>query len=271
MRRCGRPTSGSRAACPSPSSPEGTAASAAPPPSSSPRAASTSGSPGTATRSARRALQRGGRGRRPPRSRPRTSTCTTWPARPRAVEELADELGGLDAFVNNAGYGSQTPFLEMELAEWQGVIDVNLTGAFVCAQTAAKRLVAAGRRRADRQRHLRPRAHPARGQRAVHGVEARPRRADEGHGARARRARHHRQRGRPRADRHAHDRAGGPGARTRATASPSAAPGRPTRSPRSWPSSARTGPRTSPARPTSSTAAWCSPPHRSSSFRSAWS
>jgi NAD(P)-dependent dehydrogenase (short-subunit alcohol dehydrogenase family) len=47
--------------------------------------------------------------------------------------------------VNNAGYGTEKPILEMELAEWQGVIDVNLNGAFVCAQTAAKRLVEQGR------------------------------------------------------------------------------------------------------------------------------
>jgi NAD(P)-dependent dehydrogenase (short-subunit alcohol dehydrogenase family) len=64
---------------------------------------------------------------------------------PQAVAALADELGGLDVFVNNAGYGTSKPILEMELAEWQGVLDVNLTGAFLCAQAAAKRWVAEGR------------------------------------------------------------------------------------------------------------------------------
>jgi NAD(P)-dependent dehydrogenase (short-subunit alcohol dehydrogenase family) len=64
---------------------------------------------------------------------------------PQAVEQLAGALGGLDVLVNNAGYGTQKPVLEMDLAEWQGVIDVNLTGAFLCAQTAARRWVDEGR------------------------------------------------------------------------------------------------------------------------------
>src|SRR3954469_16899225 len=64
---------------------------------------------------------------------------------PRVVADLADALGGVDVFVNNAGTGHQTPFLEVPLDEWQHVIDVDLTGAFVCAQEAAKRMVAAGR------------------------------------------------------------------------------------------------------------------------------
>jgi NAD(P)-dependent dehydrogenase (short-subunit alcohol dehydrogenase family) len=62
-----------------------------------------------------------------------------------AVGELSERLGGLDALVNNAGYGTSKPILEMELAEWQGVIDVNLTGAFLCAQAAAKRWIEEGR------------------------------------------------------------------------------------------------------------------------------
>jgi NAD(P)-dependent dehydrogenase (short-subunit alcohol dehydrogenase family) len=66
-------------------------------------------------------------------------------AGPRVVVELADALGGIDVFVNNAGTGHETPFLELPLDEWQHVIDVDLTGAFLCAQEAARRMVGAGR------------------------------------------------------------------------------------------------------------------------------
>jgi NAD(P)-dependent dehydrogenase (short-subunit alcohol dehydrogenase family) len=61
------------------------------------------------------------------------------------VDQLVDELGGVDAFVSNAGINHRCNFLAMSLKEWTDVLSVNLTGAFVCAQRAAQRMVTAGK------------------------------------------------------------------------------------------------------------------------------
>ena len=57
------------------------------------------------------------------------------------IDDLADALGRLDILVNNAGSGASTPFLEIDLAEWRDVLEVDLTGAFLTSQAAARRMV----------------------------------------------------------------------------------------------------------------------------------
>jgi NAD(P)-dependent dehydrogenase (short-subunit alcohol dehydrogenase family) len=62
-----------------------------------------------------------------------------------AVEELAAELGGVDVFVNNAGGAHAAPVLELTLDDWRKTLDLDVTGAFLCLQHAARRMVAQGR------------------------------------------------------------------------------------------------------------------------------
>ena len=60
------------------------------------------------------------------------------------IDHLADEPGGLDVFVNNAGTGSQELLLDTDYDEWRHTMCVNLDGAFVCLRQAARRMVKAG-------------------------------------------------------------------------------------------------------------------------------
>jgi glucose 1-dehydrogenase len=62
----------------------------------------------------------------------------------RAFAEAAGALGGLDLVVCNAGVEAPFPLVDMPLAEWRRVMDVNLTGAFLCSREAARLMVGAG-------------------------------------------------------------------------------------------------------------------------------
>jgi NAD(P)-dependent dehydrogenase (short-subunit alcohol dehydrogenase family) len=60
---------------------------------------------------------------------------------PEAVRQLFDAIrarfGRIDVLFNNAGAGAPgVPFDELTFEQWKGVVDVNLTGAFLCAQQA---------------------------------------------------------------------------------------------------------------------------------------
>ena len=58
----------------------------------------------------------------------------------RAFGEASDALGGLDLLVSNAGIQEPYEIAEMPLESWRRVIDVNLTGAFLCCREAARRM-----------------------------------------------------------------------------------------------------------------------------------
>ncbi|HZT95222.1 MAG TPA: SDR family NAD(P)-dependent oxidoreductase, partial [Chloroflexota bacterium] len=60
------------------------------------------------------------------------------------IEQTVQTFGRLDILVNNAGMEIKHPFLEMPLDVWYKVIDVDLTGPWICAQKAAQQMVKQG-------------------------------------------------------------------------------------------------------------------------------
>ncbi len=59
-------------------------------------------------------------------------------------EETFKQYGTVDILINNAGLQKDSVFHEMTLKEWNHVIDINLTGQFLCAREAIKEFLKRG-------------------------------------------------------------------------------------------------------------------------------
>jgi 3-oxoacyl-[acyl-carrier protein] reductase len=60
-----------------------------------------------------------------------------------AMAQFMKKLGRIDVLVNNAGGTDPKPFLEKTAADWMRTWELNVVSAFLCAQAAAKPMLAA--------------------------------------------------------------------------------------------------------------------------------
>ena len=62
-----------------------------------------------------------------------------------AVKRSMAELGKIDVLINNAGIaGPSVPVVQYPVSEWQRVIDIDLTGPFLCCRAVVPHMVKAG-------------------------------------------------------------------------------------------------------------------------------
>lgn len=62
-----------------------------------------------------------------------------------AIARIVETCGSLDILVNSAGTAIRRPAVDLALADWQKVVDVNMTGTFLACRTAARAMIAGGR------------------------------------------------------------------------------------------------------------------------------
>lgn len=60
------------------------------------------------------------------------------------IDDLIQALGGVDVFVNNSGTSKMAPFLDLSYEDWRDTLTIDLDGAFLCAQRAARHMVSKG-------------------------------------------------------------------------------------------------------------------------------
>lgn len=73
-----------------------------------------------------------------------TADVTDRAAVDAALEEIRDALGPVTVLVNAAGLERFKRFIDIEFADWQRVIDVNLNGVFHCVQAVLPDMIEAG-------------------------------------------------------------------------------------------------------------------------------
>jgi len=60
------------------------------------------------------------------------------------VERALADLGSVDILVNSAGINVRQPTIELALEDWQRVVDINLTGPFICSKAVAPHMIKRG-------------------------------------------------------------------------------------------------------------------------------
>ena len=60
------------------------------------------------------------------------------------VEDVRNRFGDIDILINNAGIIKRIPMTEMSLDEWNKVIDVDLTGPFICSRAVIPAMIKNG-------------------------------------------------------------------------------------------------------------------------------
>ena len=74
----------------------------------------------------------------------RALDVTDEPAIAHVFEAVVTAHGRLDMLINNAGIAIRRPATELDIDDWHRVMDVNLTGVFLCARHAARQMIAVG-------------------------------------------------------------------------------------------------------------------------------
>jgi NAD(P)-dependent dehydrogenase (short-subunit alcohol dehydrogenase family) len=70
---------------------------------------------------------------------------TQLPGAADVIDRVAAELGSLEVLVNNSGTSREAPAVELAWEDWRETLAVDLDGPFLCAQRAARRMIAQGR------------------------------------------------------------------------------------------------------------------------------